>query len=1726
MKLLRKYIKPIAAFLLLNTVYYIAAPSVAHALTAGPTAPEYNSFEPVDTTDMVNLATGDFVYNIPLLEVPGPAGGYPLSLSYHAGIQPNEEASWVGLGWTLNPGAITRTVNGYPDDQNEALRTRRDFNEGGVTRSFSIGLGLPGANFGLSISNDTFQGFGVGQSFSANYKGIGASFSSNSNGGFSTSVSVNPFGLKDGPDPAKPSSNLKVSAGIASGSNKPSAFGGVGFSGDGFSLGSSISSQGLSGSATIKGYSAFQSNSRSNNWTVNSSSVSVPIPLSGPFSVTLGYKYTRYFIDETADIRVIGALHSEKATEDKDYDNTSFDSYSLIDPEEDFITQEAEKSRGGSFPAYDQYTVSSQGVSGAIRPYTFGVGSLFRQNLKKIDNENEYEIEYLPSTGNLPKSNFRFLNDFSNAITFDENLQLNKNTNDLSLQNGGFSVEAEGFLSQKSKLLGSKNVEHYFNSEIASGLATSNGFIDYQINSERDEENKGDQIGGYKITNESGVTYHYALPVYASKEYTLNQSRQNPKNADGTEGIFTEYFHDKPYAYTWLLTAVTGPDFVDRGNTGVLDESDWGYWVKFDYGRWSKEYQWRNPSTGFHVDIDSDFENYSSGEKELYYLNSVETSSHIAFFEKELRADAKGVANVEIGGFGIADDIYTYSDPSAINQCVQNCLDDIANLDCNDPDDPNCGSGGISGGDIEFCQNECNNPNNIATESLSYTRHSVSSLKLSNIYLVEKKQIAYNEIKDLNAPNYNHSFTWLSNNNDSEIFTTNVHEGENVLDVHDLDLNRSGNQTYRDYLTSKSLSVISLDHSYNLQDDNGGLGGVPNSFDLPGDMYVQSPTGNENNVLLGKLTLEGLTIKGKQGISLIPGMSFAYDKNPVYQKEHYDIWGFYKSDYQDLGTENLSRAVTPTSAENVDAWSLSSIKTSLGASIEVNYESDSYQKPALLENRILPVKAINLAGNKISLFDDGITLNEFLKVGDEIDVLIFNEQRIQAGLAVARDYKTFSYKLRIDQIEDTPSNKSLIISPNIPLYQFNTSGSNNTNHFLAGNISIANDFNQSGGGLRVNEIAINDPLTNVIRSTQYDYSDAANPDLGSGVTSFEPFGLDVAIYNPEIGLIPEDKKKIYEDELNNKFSELLLISRELQAPGVVYGNVSVTSEVNGEKVPGKQVFEFETFKKNFVERVGATESSQIITPVVIRDFMSRTGNLKSVKSYDINDELLDETKTIYQYDLDLGNNDNFRTSLASKFQNQGVVQEAFSEKKRVFKDDAYETISSLSRKESYPSVIVGQEATNFRTGITSSSKNLAFDFYSGQITETYSHDIYGRKYLSKSIPAYRLKKTNDTPAYPFMGLGGYSNNKNMLSQEGANFTYLLDENFTLENGNPTEQDRESLVSASVQLWNEGTGGEANVNSPIGKISQNSPSQGEHIYRRYSSATYIGNGESNADGTHNIIDLDNPFYLSNNGLDLASQSAAGWRKNGSADLYDINGHILEVTDINDVKASAKFDNRFERVYTSATNVGYSDFAFSSAEDIPIGNKLGGDVLLYTSSSNTPTIVDKNDGSVHSGNKAIEISGNKETFIFSGKIHENRPLKVSVWTTNPNISLKYSIQAGVSNQVVSTRMNQVGNWYQLSGTISANNLPSENITVKVQALGEVAIVDDFMVFPVDAGITSYVYNEWGELSDIINRNNLSTHYEYDAMGRLKSVWTESFQYGKKKISDTDYHYANQQ
>ena len=70
------------ALLFVIVVNTLAPTTSLFALSGGPSQPEVQSFEPAGTSQMVDLSTGSFTYNIPLFEI----GGYPMNLAYHSGV--------------------------------------------------------------------------------------------------------------------------------------------------------------------------------------------------------------------------------------------------------------------------------------------------------------------------------------------------------------------------------------------------------------------------------------------------------------------------------------------------------------------------------------------------------------------------------------------------------------------------------------------------------------------------------------------------------------------------------------------------------------------------------------------------------------------------------------------------------------------------------------------------------------------------------------------------------------------------------------------------------------------------------------------------------------------------------------------------------------------------------------------------------------------------------------------------------------------------------------------------------------------------------------------------------------------------------------------------------------------------------------------------------------------------------------------------------------------------------------------------------------------------------------------------------------------------------------------------------------------------------------------------------------------------------------------------------
>ncbi|HWZ21001.1 MAG TPA: hypothetical protein VNW06_00020, partial [Cytophagaceae bacterium] len=371
----RKLLKIASIVLLLNVLTTTLAPTISYALTAGPTAPEYTSFEPVDTTDMVSLATGDFTYNIPLLEVPGPEGGYPLALSYHAGIAPDEEASWVGLGWSLNPGALNRSVQGFPDDVYNAPRTTHDYWPGGQTNTFTLGVGYAMFSVDVDIAHDTYRGTGVGVSLNAGYQiqegavalGVTASVSSGMYGQGS-SIGVNAYAGVELSGNAQ-SGILGISAGINSNFKSTTAYAGIGLNVGNVSIvGADISSNNLKPSINVGGVSeTFIQDNNAGKISSTSDGFRATIPLPYGFTLTIGQQFQRYWSDQRASLNMFGSLYTINSSGNTNTSST--DSYIL--PEFEGSNTSPEQQKGGSFLAYDMYSVLGQGIGGTIQPYTF-----------------------------------------------------------------------------------------------------------------------------------------------------------------------------------------------------------------------------------------------------------------------------------------------------------------------------------------------------------------------------------------------------------------------------------------------------------------------------------------------------------------------------------------------------------------------------------------------------------------------------------------------------------------------------------------------------------------------------------------------------------------------------------------------------------------------------------------------------------------------------------------------------------------------------------------------------------------------------------------------------------------------------------------------------------------------------------------------------------------------------------------------------------------------------------------------------------------------------------------------------------------------------------------------------------------------------------------------------------------------------------------------------------
>ncbi|MBT2563804.1 hypothetical protein J7E50_21405 [Pedobacter sp. ISL-68] len=745
----RSRIKFTARFLLALWLLQLVQPISTWALTSGPSQPEAQSFQPVGVSDMVDLFSGDFKYNIPLMDI----DGYPINLNYQSGTGIDDEASWVGLGWNLNVGAINRQLRGIPDDFNGDKLKTQHYTKAKVT----VGGRLTARAewFGGAKVRGSFS-FGV---FSDNYTGMGAEISANAGMSFSlANDGMLTAGMGIGVL-SNTSSGVDVTPNISLSifDNKREK----GLLSSSFS--SSLGYNSRSGLKSLSFGHNLLMTSTSNTYNFNTEPIMPKIQYPyfsdySSFSVDVGgalfggyagvggtgYRNIRSVVnDGKLENPEYGFLYSEMG---KDTKNAVHDF--LREKENPVIPELPNLALPIGTP--DVFSYNSQAGSGQFRLYRGGTGVYFDNEVNDASKTNTAGFDigvggyahggvaiFNQRTSNVSRkwtanNNYLKNGDFQKESLTDpkaqhvffkhagENNVEDKQLSDdlgsvtpLMVSTSGKTANAafkkvfgyNSTITESIPVLAKKNKE--VQSSVVSYLTAAQaakvgmdkqikhynfideiGFNPAQFNPLSVEPTKELRDTGYRqkhhiseltVTSGAGQRMVYGIPVYnlAQEEISFALANTNDNRTGRTDIVninplaphsvlktdgrgIDDYFHTEKqpaYAYSYLISGILSPDYVDKTSDGITSDDD-GTAIKFNYSRISN-YRWRTPygnkkSDNTHVpeaslnrgqlaDPDDDKGSIVYGEKEIYYVHSIESKNKVAFFITKDRDDALGV---------------------------------------------------------------------------------------------------------------------------------------------------------------------------------------------------------------------------------------------------------------------------------------------------------------------------------------------------------------------------------------------------------------------------------------------------------------------------------------------------------------------------------------------------------------------------------------------------------------------------------------------------------------------------------------------------------------------------------------------------------------------------------------------------------------------------------------------------------------------------------------------------------------------------------------------------------------------------------------------------------------------------------------------------------------------------------------------------------------------------
>lgn len=923
----------------INTVmfYIIVFSFSGYSLTSGPSQPEYSGFTPAKLESMVDLYTGDFTYSIPLMEIPGPSLSYPLTLGYRGGVQLEQEATWVGLGWCLNVGAINRSVNRYPDDYVKGKSTSVYKNETVIQGwDANIGLSVSGIGVGVNFGERSDQGWHFGLDISGSGSSVNLGSYNERDGWGTENFNSSNFGMTMNFLSSVGSLAMSMAAKSAQdaiGANLSNPInlgkGSLGFSAGGGSVGFSSASTSIG---------AFNS---------SSSGFSFGIKIGEYVNISMGYNTFKYWIYNKEEDNLFGYMYLG----DPDFKPNGEDVSSLQNKIEYSFAPEITPSKLTgyhgilsmtkalkAFPIStpDGFVATAEGMSTNFRAYRQDVGDYFgldrRQTgaadwLTWVDSKwwsfffqgwlNEKRKGQMNSLNlECAKNYTRFIDQYSSyADQYDDN---KKYPNQASGQpivffrqagDAGGTVVPEGWrtpaenwnqpstqeeLAYRWRSLSNGNYPMPFiprlnGNTVSYKKSTDDGIpVKDRISGSTgifpvyaDGNNPKyplKSLTGFIVIRTDGMRYEYTLPVlnFYNKVRTLDapdpdkQREFNMLEFGNSEASTTM---ERSYAYSFLLEAIKGPDYVDLNSDGKVDDDDVGGWVKFNYSTHIPSYQYRTPFEGVtpvgvsrNGDIQSNtqFKSYgqaSWGTKEIYYLSEISTPTHSAAFLLSDRDDGREVKELTnlTGDLIYQNGVAELSNAGVVleigDRLTINYRHKIYDPSVQKPEDRCNKTSGILTVDCEIASIN-------STGQADYNGNS-----LTRVYTLQ-----------VNGPG----------------FVGNSTECGSKLVVESITLNRSPENGIQ-----KKLDRIDLyKRITSTQNENVPVKTV--HFDYESNSNFQLCPGIPNTIQPngGKLTLRKVRMM-YNGSTELPPYQFTYYKEgdeARYHPDHWDRWGYYKHD--------------------------------------------------------------------------------------------------------------------------------------------------------------------------------------------------------------------------------------------------------------------------------------------------------------------------------------------------------------------------------------------------------------------------------------------------------------------------------------------------------------------------------------------------------------------------------------------------------------------------------------------------------------------------------------------------------------------------------------------------------------------------------------------------------------------------------------------------------------